>query len=197
MGNLFRAFMATVAICSVASMTSCSSDDDDNSKKDQQEKPNFRVVPAYKAGLSESVLELYDVKVVLSNGVTTKEVTLTKTNCTVSDSEFFGSDVKVCDYMFTDKDIEGGVKSVVSTVTPKADIETILKSKDPEKTVPMDISASLFTAYVYQNDHYVDANTKIERQFYSETAGDLLKETGGKIEYITTAENIQKTLTRK
>ena len=198
--NLFRAFMAAVAICSAVCMTSCSKDDDGEQKpnnEQQQESDLIKTVPTYTVGLSETVLDYYDVTITVANGTKTKEVVLTKSNGKVGVCEHIAERTTLYTYRFGDDVIEGGVKSATATVLPKADIETLLKKLDPEQEVPMEETTYLGSTWYYKNGTVSDMNGLSDSHVFYETAGDLLSEKAGVLEYISMAESLQKLLTRK
>ena len=166
---LSKIMFAAVAVLSVAGFTSCNNADDDPivpvPQPTVQEQPKYQQAPAYAAAFSESILNMYDVKVTLHSGDKSKEVVLTPAEGTAVENDNDGKTITCYRYQFTEIDGQRGISSAEVEITPKADIKTIL-SNMPEETIAFMYGAKMFTASIDDNGKLVnDCNLFMHRNY--------------------------------
>ena len=156
---LTKIMFAAVAILSVAGFTSCNNADDDPyvpvPQPTVQDQPKYQQAPAYAAAFSESILNMYDVKVTLHSGDKSKEVVLTTAEGIAVENNSEGKTITCYKYQFTEIDGQRGISSAEVEITPKADIKTTL-SNMPEETIAFMYGARMFTASIDDNGKLVN-----------------------------------------
>ncbi len=133
-----KIMFAAVAVLSAAGFTSCNNADDPYVPEQitvQEQLKKNEVVPAYGLFLSNTILDMYDVKIVLHSGDKTQEVVPTKANAYSQDSY----DAKTIYYKYYYIDVDGrrGVDYAEAKVTPKADIEKTIKSMSDDEVLTL------------------------------------------------------------
>ncbi len=133
-----KIMFAAVAVLSAAGFTSCNNADNPYVPEQitvQEQQDKYEVVPAYGLFLSNTILDMYDVKIVLHSGDKTQEVVPTKTNAYSQDS--YDANTIFYKYYYIDVDGRKGVDYAEAQVTPKADIETTIKSMSDDEELTL------------------------------------------------------------
>ncbi len=130
---LTKIMFAAVAILSATGFTSCNAEDDgyDYTANTSTTTPTVKTVSVYSAIISEDCMKLYDVSVTLHSGDKSKTVALTESN---GIKMSLGSGQA---YTFSYDNVDGqyNIDKVEASVTPKANIESMISAMDPNSDV--------------------------------------------------------------
>lgn len=148
--------IVALALASVFSFASCSKEEEDIPNKDQENLPD--AVFAYETCLSEVILDLYDVKVILHNGALSQEVVLAKNDGKVSSTQWNDQKFNVYNFVFSKMEDRLYVRSTEAKVTPKADIEAIIKSMPQDVEIPFVFDAAIGDAFYYKGEVHLGWN---------------------------------------
>ena len=165
MKQIFNVFLTAIAVCFAVNLTSCSSDDDDS-------KSTVEKIKVYTACVSESVLDLYNVKLVLHSGDNVKEVNLSKSNGVTKDLDGH----TLYSYQYDTVDGNHGIDSVAVTITNFDKVEGLISAIAPDKELVFVVGRDL-TEQTYSPTGHYDTFMHIERSLSASTikAGNLLK----------------------
>ena len=184
---LSKIMFAAVAVLSVVGFTSCNAEDDGYDEYiTPKNNPTVKTVSVYSAFVSEDCMKLYDVSITLHSGDKTKTVALTESN---GQKQAFGSS-QAFTFCFDNVDGQYGIDKVEATVTPKANIEEMIKAMNPEQDLYLVSTKKYFDAEFKANGQYDLSNVANTINFTCTEAGKLLNTINtGKHFYETIADN--------
>ena len=192
---LSKIMFATVAVLSVAGFTSCNNADDDPivpvPQPTAQEQPKYQQVPAYVTAVSESILNMYDVKVTLHSGDKSQDVVLAKADGTAVDDNSEGKTVTCYKFMFTEIDGQKGISAAEVKVTPKADIKTTLASMPENETIYVMYGAEMLMASIDANGKVVNGRGVFMHRNYVVPTKMMQDMGNGKFVYEAEAELLE------
>lgn len=196
MKKFFNAFLSALFLSLSVGLVSCDKDDDEVEKKPEPEpQPMVETVRVYTTLISESVLNLYDVKLTLHSGSKSKEVALNKDNCKLVDFQSEGTTIKLYSYYIDGVDGTRGITKVEGAVTVNDNTEALINAMDDETKLHFFAGASINEAVYAADGNYSSVAMTGITADYSFTKEELLKtNSAGKAAYQRLAETCSTTL---
>lgn len=186
MKKFFNLFITAMVMCAAVSMTSCSKDDSEdpiiNPGANQNEDVNCFVME-----LSPAIFDYYDIQLTISNKSKQEVITLKKSDGVKYTDD---KDYEMLSIIIDKVDGVAGVKETKATVTPKANIEELLKALDPDqKTIYISYASDIVKKETTGHRIELGSNSHTSRSLYSPT--DMMAEKNGSPLYKTLARTLQ------
>lgn len=153
MKKFFHVFLSALFVSLAAGLASCDKDDNEITEKPGRE-PSVEYVKLYSAILTEAVFDLYDVKIVLDNGDTKKEIALKKSDCYKQDYEQGGVTYKVYRYDCDGFDGKRGITMAEGFVTVNDNTEALLKAMEADTKITILAGARIDKVPYMSNGDY-------------------------------------------
>lgn len=159
MKKFFHVFLSVLFVSLATGLVSCDKDDDEVAKKPEPDpEPIVETVRVYTTFISESVFDLYDVKLLLHSGDKSKEIALKKSNCTLVDFEYLGGTTKLCSYNCDGFDGIRGITRVEGFVTINDNTEALINAMDDDSKIFFFAGASINEAVYSAEGDYSSAD---------------------------------------